>query len=133
MKWLEIQNGCPGQFFFFKSHWLTLFSDCIKLFFFMSFQELWPWGVQNKCWNLLDQIQIQEAFGVYHHCSYEFESCSWPDVHNITLWSRLSVNCFSTIAFFRYSRFPPPIKLTTILWPNYCWEWHLAPNPFSDL
>ena len=50
------------------------------------------------------------------------------------VWTLFMARCIKFVSdlrqvsgFLRVFRFPPPIKLTTIIQLKYCWKWHLTP------
>ena len=56
------------------------------------------------------------AISVYHHKGCEFESCSWRGVLHTTLCDQV---CQRRVGgFLRVRWFPPPIKLTAMIYPN---------------
>jgi hypothetical protein len=53
---------------------------------------------------------------------------SWRGVLDTTLCDSLSVTFEMLMVFFRYSGFPPPIKLTATIELKYCRNWCLTPQ-----
>ena len=60
------------------------------------------------------------AISAYQHQCYEFESSSWRGVFDTTLCGKVFQRLRPVGGFLRLLRFPPPIKLTAMIYLIYC-------------